>query len=174
MSIDILPDDVLLEIFDFCLATYYSYPRGETEVWQSLVHVCQRWRSIVFGSPRRLHLRLFCATETRTRMRDTLDIWPALPLVIQGIAANPEESDNIVAVLERSDRVYEIYVKFQSSHFQDVLKVLQKPFPELTTLHLVSCIAAIVVPDSILSRSAPHLRRLTLDGIPFPGLSKLL
>ena len=143
------------------------------EEWQSLVHVCQRWRRLVFGSPRRLNLRLFCATKRRTRMRDTLDIWPALPLVIRG-SANPEESDNIVAVLERSDRVYGINLTFSSSYFEDVWTALQKPFPELTTLHLSFSRAVTVVPDSILGGSVPHLRELWLDGILFPGLPKLL
>jgi hypothetical protein len=51
LTIDILPDDALLEIFDFYL--------GETEWtnrWHILVHVCRRWRLVVFGSPRRLNL----------------------------------------------------------------------------------------------------------------------
>src|SRR5260221_5208216 len=47
------------------------------ESWQLLVHVCRRWRSLVFGSPRRLNLRLFCTPETPAK--DTLAVWPALP-----------------------------------------------------------------------------------------------
>ena len=57
-----LSDDVLLGMFDF-----YVDEDGETkedvEVWQVLVHVCRRWRSIVFGSPRRLNLQLFCTSR---------------------------------------------------------------------------------------------------------------
>jgi hypothetical protein len=49
-------------MFDF-----YVDEDGETkedvEVWQVLVHVCRRWRSIVFGSPRRLNLQLFCTSR---------------------------------------------------------------------------------------------------------------
>jgi hypothetical protein len=44
------------------------------------VHVCRRWRHIVFGSPHRLNLELTCTGRTPTR--DRLDIWPALPLNI--------------------------------------------------------------------------------------------
>ena len=170
--INILPDDILLEIFDFYVIIR-AHRREEIEAWQSLVHVCQRWRRLVFGSPRRLDLQLFCATKTQTRMRDTLDIWPALPLVIGG-SDNPEESDNIVAVLERSDRVCHINLDFPSSHSKDVWTALQKPFPELTTLDLSSSNAVTVVPDSILGGSAPHLQELWLSGISFPGLPKLL
>ena len=51
-----LPDDVLLAIFDFCGDKY------ELEAWQTLVHVCRRWRSVVLGSPRRLGLQLVCTS----------------------------------------------------------------------------------------------------------------
>jgi F-box-like len=54
MTIDIvLPDDVLLEIFD-----YYVAEAGKYEKWQVLVHVCQKWRYVVFRSPLRLNLRI--------------------------------------------------------------------------------------------------------------------
>jgi hypothetical protein len=57
IRIDILPDDVLLEIFDFYMdmSPLYEGKTGE-EAWQSLAHVCRRWRGLVFGSPSRLNL----------------------------------------------------------------------------------------------------------------------
>ena len=72
------------------------------------MHVCRRWRTVVFGSPRRLNLRLVCTAKTPAR--DTLDVWPALPLFIRGYGNYPTESvDNIIAVLERCrDRVCKI------------------------------------------------------------------
>ena len=102
MSINILPDNVLLEIFSFHVDEDLLTKKA-IEAWQSLVHVCRRWRSVVFRSPRRLNLRLVCAT--RTPARDTLDVWPALPLIIMGCAERLEEIGNIIAALERSDRV---------------------------------------------------------------------
>ena len=109
------------------------------EAWQSLVHVCRRWRSVVFGSPRRLNLRLVCTAKTPAR--DTLDVWPALPLVIRCNGDYPTESvDNIIAVLERSDRVCQInLMDVPSSHLEKVSAAMQEPFPELTHL------AALVV-----------------------------
>ena len=172
MSFDMLPDDALLEIFDFHVIVY-AHLKEEIEAWQSLVHVCQRWRRLVFGSPRRLDLQLFCATETQTRMRNTLDIWPTLPLVIQG-SANLNELDNIIAVLERSDRVSDIIIDFPGSHSEDVWAAMKVPFPELTSLSLSSSQVVTVVPGSILGGSAPRLEELSLDGILFPGLPKLL
>ena len=102
--IDILPDDVLLAVFDFC-GDEIQNSKKRIEAWQSLVHVCRRWRSIVFGSPRHLNLRLV-STE-RTSVRNTLDVWPPFPLVIRGNLTGVDCS-NIVVVLERRDRVDEI------------------------------------------------------------------
>ena len=53
-SIDMLPDDVLLEIFDFFVEEEGRGPKVDFEEWHTLVHVCRRWRSVVFKSPHRL------------------------------------------------------------------------------------------------------------------------
>jgi hypothetical protein len=106
-----------------------------------------------------------------------VDIWPPLPLYIQGEGSFTTESvDNIVAVLEHGSRVREIELKYiPSSHTETVLATMQKPFPELTHLLLTSDDLGTVpvIPDSFLGRSAPRLQRLKLDGVPFPGLPKL-
>ena len=142
------------------------------KAWQSLVHVCRRWRSIVFGSPRHLNLQL--VYKEGTRARDTLDVWPALPLVIWSYGV--KSVDNIIAVLERKDRVCQIIlVNAQSSALEIILVAMQRPFPELTHLTIYPLNKTIpVVPDSLLCGSAPRLEDLKLYGIPFPGLPKLL
>jgi hypothetical protein len=172
ISINSLPGDILLAIFDSYLYEIQSIEE-RTQAWQSLIHVCRRWRSIVFGSPRHLKLQLVCANRTPTR--DTLDVWPALPLiVICNYAAG--SADDIVAVLERSDRVYQIYLIYiWGSDLERFLSAMQVPFPELTVMELrMSNKAVAVLPDSFLGGSAPRLESLKLDGIPFPGLAKLL
>jgi hypothetical protein len=67
--IDVLPDDVLLGIFGFHVEIMMSLDLSFSgkmgiEAWQSLVHVCRRWRSLVLASPRHLNMRLFCTPET--------------------------------------------------------------------------------------------------------------
>ena len=104
-----LAKDVLLEIFHFYVDQTWNEggdQRGALEAWQSLVHVCRRWRSVVFGSPHRLKLRLVCTANTLAR--GTMDVWPALPLVIQNLGSDTGGVDNIVALLERSDLVRRI------------------------------------------------------------------
>ena len=172
-SIKMLPDDVLLEIFDIYVnKNGDKFFKRNIEEWQTLVHVCRRWRSVVFGSPRRLNLRLVCTSVTPAR--DTLDLWPSLPLVIQYMDST--EDDEILAVLERSDRVVNICLNdVDGSNLENVLAAMQVPFPELTRLNLLSDDGMVsVLPDSFLGGSAPRLEYLWLDRIPFPGLSKLL
>ena len=146
------------------------------EAWQLLAHVCRRWRTVVFGSPLRLKLRLICRTETPAR--DTLDIWPAIPLLIQGSICHTEDVDNIIAALECSNRVAKIKLFtncVDSSPLEKVFAAMQVPFPELANLDLWLYSDTVpIVPDSFLGGSTPNLRTLSLNRIPFPGLPKLL
>jgi hypothetical protein len=84
--------------------------------------------------------------------------------------------DNIIAALERSNRVCEITLEYAtSSQLEQIWAAMRKPFPELTHLQLRVCDEpAPVVPDSFIDGSAPRLRYLKWDGIPYPGLSTLL
>ena len=172
-----LPDDALLAIFKSYLDEY-SYEgdkKGREDAWRLLVHVCRRWRSIVFGLPHHLDLELVCTT--RTPARDTLDVWPGLPLIIDcRIAFRIRRADNITAVLERSDRVREIFLaNVGRSDWEIYMAAMQQPFPELVYLRLGPNIGAVrVVPDSFLGGFAPRLEDLRLQNIPFPGLPKLL
>jgi hypothetical protein len=180
IRIDVLPDDVLLEIFDFYMILYPSY-RGKraVEAWQSLVHVCRRWRNLVFQSPRRLNLRLYCTPETPAR--DKLDVWPTLPLIINDASGvvSTSDTDNIIAAFRQNNRVCKVILRGRGTRclqLEKVLAAMQVPFPELTVLELslpsdYETLAAI--PDSFLGGSAPRLRHFYLDSIPFPGLPKL-
>ena len=145
------------------------------ETWQTLVHVCRRWRSLVFQSPRRLNLRLVCTPKTS--LRDTLDIWPALPLIVRGLGA-PFGTDNIITTLGQSNRICQvIIVDLLYGQFEQLLAAMQVPFPELTDLRLSSSLKPQeVIPDpgSFLGGSAPRLQYVSLSGIPFPGLPTLL
>jgi hypothetical protein len=172
IRIDVLPDDLLLEIFDFYVETSPYEGKQIVEGWQSLVHVCRRWRNLVLESSRRLNLQLYCTTETPAK--DALDVWPALPLIIRGDMVL-SDMDNIIAALGQRNRVRHVYLwGFAGRQLEEVLAAMQMPFPELTDLDLTSDGETVtVIPDSFLDRSAPRLRRLWLDGIPFPGLPKL-
>jgi hypothetical protein len=146
--------------------------KTSTEAWQSLVHVCRRWRSLVLGSPRRLNLQLFCTPETPATHQ--LDIWPALPLIVSG-STYSSFTDNVIAALRQSNRVCEVSLQLSSWQLEEVLAAMEVPFPELTDLGLITYgETPPVIPDSFLGGSAPRLRYLNLVNVPFPGFPKLL
>ncbi|KAH9971523.1 hypothetical protein BGW80DRAFT_443372 [Lactifluus volemus] len=164
-----LPDEVLLDIFEFCLPDIAGL---RARAWFKLVHVCQRWRYIVFASPLRLDLRLFCAD--RTPVRKMLDIWPPLPIEIHYFSVDPQAEDNIIAALKHPNRVRNIWLGRITISLERLVAVMQEPFPELENLFLHIEGTVLVLPNTFLGGSAPRLRSLTLDSIPFPTLPRLL
>ena len=168
MIIDVLPDVALLEIFGFYVDEAWI------EAWCTLVHVCRKWRGVAFGSPRRLNLRLYC--EARTPVRETLDVWPVLPIVIRVYGYEMWGVDNIIAALEHADRICQLeLIDIPSSQMKLVLGAMQLPFRALTRLELQPRDETpLVIPGTFLGGSSPCLRTLTLDCILFPGLPKLL
>ena len=189
-AIETLSDDVLLEIFDSCLVKNEEInPWRDPDVdesdpydaWYTLAHVCQRWRYVVFASPRRLNLRLYCS---KRRVREMLCVWPAFPIVIWDSVNFLLDEDNIIAVLEHPDRVCEIQLRrLTSLQAEKLVPFMQKSFPALTKLHLeidIGLLASdelmdlLYLPDSFLDGSAPHLRSLCLSSILFPALPNFL
>ena len=171
VTISALPDDALLEIFKFHVDQIYS-----ADGWHTLVHVCRKWRYVVFASPRWLRLELLCTN--RNPVKRMLDIWPALPIVIEAHIDNSRRSGvtNIIAALKRHDLVCRIDIWGVPN---SLLKsaAIKKRFPQLTDLALWSNEEnAPAIPDSFLGGSAPRLRSLEFRGIPlpFPALGKLL
>jgi hypothetical protein len=175
VTISKLPDDVLLEIFVYVTRAEAEGSRYVEDGWRTLVHVCKQWRSVVFSSPRRLDLRLFCTN--RRPVKKLLDIWPPLPIYICAhyFRQSPLRGvNNLMAVLKQPNRVRGIWIWGAPN---SLLKrsVAMKPFPALTRLILSSNDEkAPVLPDSFLGGSAPRLREIVLSGIPFPGIGKLL
>jgi hypothetical protein len=180
VTICALPDDVLLEIFDF----YVNHPdvdwgTHKDNTWHRLVHVCQQWRHVVFASPRRLNLRLLCTN--RTPAQNMLDVWPQLPIVIRPDhnhprMSRPQDTRNIIAALKLHNRVCKIYFWYYIPNLLlRKIGAITEPFPALTHLELQSRDKrAPRLPNSFLGGSAPRLRLLRLGGVPFPALSKLL
>ena len=168
-----LSNDILLEIFLF-----YVDKAKMTEEWHTLVHVCRRWRYLVFARPRCLRLRLLC-TE-KTPVRKMLDVWPALPVDIWnsgGLTSLVEGADNIIAALEHHDRVYHISLwSIPTFLLERFTSMMQQPFPILKSLALLPYEhKAPILPNSFLGSpgSTPRLQTLWLDSIQFPAIQKL-
>ena len=169
VTIDILPDDVLLEIFHCCRLGGMS-KFNVTWEWEKLVHVCRRWRHLVFASPRHLDLRLVCTP--RTRARKMLDIWPPIPIIINySHNLRPKRSiSNVLAALKYRDRIREIRLgDLTSSQLERFAAATQKQFPALTFLEFGSHDEmARALPLDFLGGAASRLHIARLHGIPFP------
>ncbi|KAI9513156.1 hypothetical protein F5148DRAFT_1372491 [Russula earlei] len=179
VTIRTLPDEVLVQIFYF----YANDKRigTVTSEWHTLVHVCQRWRYVVFASPRRLNLQL--VYTGKRPLSEMLDVWPVLPVVAvltTSSSSRPYVDDlwgNISAALESEHhhRICGINLFFnRTSHWERWSTAMQKPFPALTFLHIDNYNVVTSLPDSFLGGSAPLLRHLVLRNCPFPGIPKLL
>jgi hypothetical protein len=168
-----LSDDVLLNIFCHYVDTSPRY-------WPRLVHICRKWRRIVFACQEDLHLRLYCAPGTP--VMKTLHCWPALPIVIEyGGSLSleldspaPADEVNIISALKQSHRVSSISLTLTTS-LLDKLYAIKRPFLELEDLILLSRESMpLTLPSTFLW--GPRLRRLRLTKIAFkfPALLQLL
>src|SRR6266404_583392 len=186
VTIDVLPDDVLLEIFGICLCDPTSLPLEQTKQWQRLVHVCRRWRQITFPSPRRLDLRLSCSydSEIPVRVKKNLKFWPlTMPLTInyplRSLLPSPIDKVNIAVALKRSRRVHHIEVFASFTFLRKVVTIMRKSFPALTHLELGWDYKGIfedvpVLPKGFLNKSAPCLQYLCLESFLFPEVPTFL
>jgi hypothetical protein len=168
-----LSNDVLLEIFDWCLDE--DEDDLEVDAWYPLVHICRNWRNIIFSSSRRLNLRLFYTAKPGKPAWEMLGVWPAFPIIIQVNTKRPWSVHNVIAALEHKDRIRKIQlVDIEDMDLKPIFSVMQEPFPTLTDLLLTSSMWGEEVPDSLLGEIAPRLRSLKLDSISYPGLSNLV
>jgi hypothetical protein len=176
-TINILPDDVLLHIFHFDRLAYLEGWRPSW-TWNRLVHVCRRWRSLIFASPKFLDLKLVCGPRTRVGLTD---IWPPLPIII---GVNPgmlmPQNYDFGAALMHHNRVCEVNLRLTYTQLQQLASAMRVQFPALERLTLrgVLCYQTPpplpVLPDGFLGCSAPRLQSLMLESIPLPALPKFL
>ncbi|KAH9037717.1 hypothetical protein EDB84DRAFT_1437375 [Lactarius hengduanensis] len=192
VTIDALPDNVFLDIFDFCLrdsATPKLEVIQRTRKWKTLVHVCQKWRRIAFASPRRLDLHLSCSYGTPVRRN--LGSWPVtLPLAINYPSSlsrlTTNDEDSIIFALRRTSRVHRIDIHVPGPLSKKVADVMRRSFPVLTHLYLAWDLDEVeepspgsrdvpsVIPSRFLGGSAPHLQHIRLRNVPFPHLPTFL
>ena len=181
-TIDILSDDVLLEIFDSYrkIPIHVFYHLQVVWSWRSLAHVCQRWRQIIFESPRRLNLQILC-TE-KSPVKKDLRIWPILPIVIKynytGRNLRLAGIGNILAALRQPNRVCPPELNVASSMLEKMAALLQEPFPELIHIDIFSESTDRgtmgVLPHGFLGGSAPHLQEFYFHNLSFPSLPMFL
>ena len=176
MTINSLPDSIFVEIFAFYLLSIpggHRYTTGHAWEWQLLVQVCQRWKQIIYGSPRYLDLHLPCSDETPFK---NLSRWPEFPLTLDYYIF-PDvngfvDIDDLMAALEQPDRVHFIDLRIEGpgSRVDEVLAKMKVPFPALRGLDLTGPPSydkreGIVLPRGFLGGSAPCLQYLSFEAV---------
>jgi F-box-like len=182
-AIDRLPDEVLEEIFRFDRLDTISHSlldghRGRPWKWHRLVHVCRRWRYIIFNAPCSLKLQLFCTHGTP--VKKNLDCWPPLPIVLQyvwspNLNPPPVDEDDVIAALQHPDRIRTIQLPVTTSLLEKLTTVAQKQFPVLECLELVGePDEEPILPIEFLVGPFPSLRILRVTRVAFPALEHFL
>ena len=144
--------------------------------WKPLVHVCRRWRHVIFASPRGLDLRLVCTRGTP--VQGMVDIWPVIPIIIfdQAESSSGLPISNVIVALEHHDRIFGIWLdNLTHSEMQVFSAATNNRFPELTHLELgPNKDTTRALPLGFLGGFTPCLRIIRLNGIPFPALPHIL
>ncbi|KAH9958061.1 hypothetical protein BC827DRAFT_1222011 [Russula dissimulans] len=178
-KVDILPNELLLEIFDFHRLATLCDPSSPWQ-WHRLAHVSQRWRHVVFSSPCRLDLRL--VYTYKNPVRKTVDLWPVFPISIWYPVSSEyrrltsEDEGNVLAVLKHPARICEVNLAMSRQLTLKTAGSMGASFPMLELLHLRSqdTMRTLTIPDGFLGRSTPRLRDIHLVGTAFPALPSLL
>ena len=118
-----------------------------------------------------------------TPVKDTLRFWPPFPIVMRYggfLGSKPtslEEEENLLTTLRQPDRISEIWLTTTGS-LSDRLRLgaeLQIAMPSLEALRLmVQDKSELLLPDDFLGGPAPRLSVISLYGVAFPALPKLL
>jgi hypothetical protein len=177
--IDELPDEILLEIFDYYRQSFEH--EFDPQLWHrksgwfNLVHVCQKWRRIVLASPSRLHLRLHF-TE-RSPPVTLLTHLTFLPVIIDYYTEDWDSSmkDHMLSGFKYPDRVCEIRLEGSDAGFDALTSAMDCPFPALEYLEFnFEYTTELEFPATFLRYSAPRLQRLELSGMSLTSLPELL
>ena len=145
------------------------------------MYVCRRWRQIIFESPHRLGLRVRCTYGTLVKKDILICQWSNIPIAIDYcsplIDTSPDDEENIIIALEHTDRIGYLWLHLTDSLLGKLATLIQKPFPALTHLTIISELIdghTPVLPAEFLGGSAPFLQQMTLSSISFPALPTLL
>jgi hypothetical protein len=176
-----LSDDALLLIFSFhrILSSPFNPPLSTEWEWHVLSQVCQRWRNLLFASPRHLGVRLVISNRKQYG-RPTLESWPTLPISIWFSSQDTlflRDEGRVIEALKHSDRIYEIKLNVSNWMIGKSTAFVNDSFPALEYLDLTSPCDVTVLPSTFLGGSISNprkLRHIGLKNISLPTLPQLL
>jgi F-box-like len=183
LTINHLPDELLLEIFDSHRQDIdpYDLQWRKKHVWIGLTHVCRKWRAVVFASYSRLDLGITVGPEKPGHIKTILS--GPLPIFIDYKGMYRDISGSALwrmraALKHHHDRVREIAFEGTNANFDKILKMTQCAFPVLESLLLhFEYNYKTKLPDTFLrGPDLPdlHLRRLELKRVSLDSISEFL
>jgi F-box-like len=174
LTINRLPDDVLLEIFDSYRQStdQYDHQWRKKYAWFNLAHVCRRWHAVMFASSSRLDLNIVLGPVNPNHIKTILS--GHLPIIIDYLfwSGSGEATGSALwrlrAALGHRDRVREISFAARGVAFRKFIRAANHHFPALESLVLrfpldLEC----DIPATFLrgpDQSDLRLRRLGLSG----------
>ena len=177
LTINHLPDELLIEIFDLHRDppdNELNYQRQWSAEWFKLIHVCKRWRAVVFASSSRLDLCFVLTPRNGGHMKTIMSRhFPPLPIIINfPYNYTAKDMGRVVAALKRPDRIRGIAFT-GSTGTDDLSKLFKVALPSLESLELC-CHGKLKISAAFLKGSNLKMRTLKLSGITLPSISRLL
>jgi hypothetical protein len=183
LTINHLPDEVLLEIFDSYRQGIGHYDRRwkKKYVWFNLTHVCRKWRAVMFASSSRLDLGITVGPKKPGHIKTILS--GHLPILINYNRMHREITGSALwrmraALKQHRDRVREINFGGTRANFDKFFELTNCPFPVLESLVLrLENHYDAKFPDTFLRGADPsdlHLRRLSLNDFHLTSISGFL
>ncbi|KAI0258954.1 hypothetical protein BC834DRAFT_668104 [Gloeopeniophorella convolvens] len=177
-----IPDDVLLEIFDFYrLEPWRPMKTGWVWPWYLLAQVCRRWHRLILSSPKRLRIDFLLTLgapvvdilpRLSTETSLVIDYWKEYDEDYELVPWSTEDIDSVSLVFKQPDRIREIRIYAIEDVLENLFKTMTEPLPKLESLTITSSDwTSPVFPDNFLGGSVPALRKLTLTAIlpPLPA-----
>ncbi len=189
MTIDNLPNELLIVIFDFYLLHWQNinrlWERGFQFGWFNLLHVCRKWRAVLFASSSRLGLT-FVLTPKGGNMKTILSRhFPPLSIAInynhryRHITGMAKDMRRLLGALKRPDRIrgIDLYASNADGELAKFFEAMKCPFPALESLALYDDQdRALKIPITFLNETnlRLRLRSLKLHPICLTSISQLL
>jgi hypothetical protein len=183
LTINHLPDELVLEIFDYYRQGIdpYDLQWRKKHVWIYLTHVCRKWRAVIFASYSRLDLGITVGPEKPEHIKTILS--GPLPISIDYKSIRRDITGSALwrlraTLQQHHHRVREIAFKGSSANFEKLLKMAQRDFPVLESLILqFEFLYEAKLPDTFLrgpDLSDLRLRRISLRHVSLASISGFL
>jgi hypothetical protein len=182
LTINRLPDELLLEIFDSYRQSIDPFDDQWRKkfAWLNLAHVCRRWRAVMFASSSRLDLIITVGPRKPGHIKTILS--SPLPISIEYTCWYGDITGSALwrmrAAIRHRDRVREISFGGQVVSFGKFIRATNCHFPALESLSLsFPYDREPDIPATFLrgpDQSNLPLRRLRLDGASLASVSGLL